>query len=80
MSKYVIVFHYPARYTAFIGNGSYIHQSEKYAVLVENYQEAKRYKTRGSARAAVNRLVESCSNASQDFTIEEVDQDDLQCF
>lgn len=80
MSKYVIVFHYPAGYTAFIGNGSYIHQGEKYAVLVENYQEAKRYKTRGLARAAVNRLVESCSNASQDFTIEEVDQDDLQCF
>lgn len=80
MSKYVIVFHYAAGYTAFIGNGSYIHQGEKYAVLVENYQEAKRYKTRGPARAAVNRLVESCSNASQDFTIEEVDQDDLQCF
>lgn len=80
MSKYVIVFHYPAGYTAFIGNGSYIHQGEKYAVLVENYQEAKRYKTLGSAKAAVTRLVQSCTNASQDYTIEEVYDDDLQCF
>ncbi len=80
MSKYVIVFHYPTGSTAFIGNGSYIHQGEKSAILVENYQEAKRYKTKGSATAAVNRLMKSCSNASQDFIIEEVDQDDLQCF
>ena len=55
MSKYVIVFHYPGGYTALIGNGSYIHQGEKYAVLVENYQEAKRYKTLGSAKEAVTR-------------------------
>ena len=50
----------------------------KYAVIVENYQEAKRYKTRGSAKVAVTRSVQSCTNASQDYTIEEVD-DDLQC-
>ena len=79
MNKYVIVFHYPAGYTTFVGNGSYVHQSEKYAVLVENYQEAKRYKTHASAKAAVTRLVQSCTNASQDYTIEEFDNDDLQC-
>ena len=39
MSKYVIVFHYPAGYTAFVGNGSYVHQGENMLSLLKTIKK-----------------------------------------
>jgi len=77
MGKFIIKFNYPGTYFAFVGNGgSYIHQGEKYVVLVEDYVQAKKYKTCGTAKAAVNKFTKTCVNSSFDYEIIEVEDDE----
>jgi hypothetical protein len=52
-------------YTFYIGNGgTYIHQGEKYAVVVENPKEAKKYQGFNRACNAYKKLNQSCCNVN----------------
>lgn len=61
--KYIIEITDATRYVYYIGNGgSYQFQGEKYAVVVERADEAKKYKSCNIARAAYAKLFRSCCN------------------
>ena len=58
-------------YPQFIGKGKYIFGQECYAVLTERVEEAKTYSTFNRAKAAIERMLDSCSyvNLSSDYNI-----------
>ncbi len=58
----------------YIGNGSYRVNKERFAVLVSNEEEAKRYKTYRIAQNAYKKLSESCVNLGGDVNFVKVDE------
>ena len=61
--KYIVKITDATRYEYYIGNGgSYQFQGEKYAVVVERADEAKKYKSYKIARASYEKLYCSCCN------------------
>lgn len=73
MSKYAIRIQ-DGNLTDFIGNGSYIFQQEKYAVLADRIDEAKRYTTKERAENAYKKLLLSCCNLTGKCEIVEVEE------
>lgn len=63
-------------YSYFIGNGgTYQFQGEKYAVVVEREDEAKKYKSFGTACNAYKKLNRSCCNVNGRVRIYPVEED-----
>lgn len=60
--------------TNYIGNGSYRVNKERFAVLVSNEEDAKRYKTYQIAKNAYGKLSESCVNLEGDVDFVKVDE------
>ena len=60
--------------TNYIGNGSYRVNKERFAVLVSNQEQAKRYKTYAIAKNAYQKLYESCVNLEGDVAFVKVDE------
>ena len=74
--KYIIEITDATRYVYYIGNGgSYQFQGEKYAVVVERADEAKKYKSYNTARAAYEKLFKSCCNVQGNMKIIGIDQE-----
>ena len=71
--KYIISIH-EGTHADYIVGGSYIFQSEKYAILTESKEEAKRYSSYGRASAALKKLCISCVNMYDTCKIEEVEE------
>ena len=57
----------------YIGNGSYRVNKERYAVLVGDESQAKRYKTYHTAKRAYETLKETCVNLEGDVKFVQVD-------
>lgn len=62
------------RHTYYIGNGSYRVNKERFAVLVSDKEQAKRYKTYQIAKNAYEKLYESCVNLEGDVDFVKVDE------
>ena len=58
----------------YIGNGSYRVNKERYAVLVTDEEEAKRYYSYQIAKNAYERLQETCVNLEGDVDFVKVDE------
>ena len=58
----------------YIGNGSYRVNKERFAVLVTNEEEAKRYKSYRIAKNAYEKLLETCVNLGGDVGFVKVDE------
>lgn len=58
----------------YIGNGSYRVNKERFAVLVSDEEQAKRYKTYNIAKNAYEKLTESCVNLEGDVDFVKVDE------
>ena len=58
----------------YIGNGSYRVNKERFAVLVSDEEQAKRYKTYRIAKNAYEKLLESCVNLGGDVDFVKVDE------
>lgn len=72
--KYIIEITDATNYRYYIGNGSYMFQSEKYAVVVEKTKEAKKYKSRNIAMASYEKLFRSCCNVVGNVKIIEINE------
>ena len=58
----------------YIGNGSYRVNKERFAVLVTNEEEAKRYRSYLIAKNAYEKLRETCVNLEGDVDFVKVDE------
>lgn len=58
----------------YIGNGSYRVNKERFAVLVSDEEQAKRYKTYKIAKNAYEKLCESCFNLEGNVDFVKVDE------
>lgn len=70
--KYIIklnFFNFP--YPQYIGYGKFNFGQEQYVVLTERVEEAKTYSSFNRAKAAIERMLDSCSyaNLSTDYNI-----------
>lgn len=73
--EYIIKITDATRYEYFIGNGgSYQFQGEKYAVVVERADEAKKYRSYRIAQNAYNKLLNSCCNVMGKVEIIGIDE------
>lgn len=73
--KYVVEITDATGYRYYIGNyGTYQFQGEKYAVVVENTNQAKKYKTRNIAMASYAKLFRSCCNVVGNVKIIEMNE------
>ena len=59
--------------TDYIGNGVYRVNKERFAVLVSNEEQAKRYKTYHIAKNAYEKLTRSCVNLEGEVDFVKVD-------
>ena len=60
--------------TNYIGNGSYQVNKERFAVLVSDEEQAKRYRSYKIAKNAYEKLIESCVNLKGDVDFIKVDE------
>ena len=73
--KYIVKITDATGYVYYIGNGgSYQFQGEKYAVVVESANVAKRYKSYNIARSAYEKINCSCCNVIGNMEIIGIDE------